>query len=133
VSTRNGQSVDPEATAGTCGVLLVDKERVQRICETMLTDSALQDVADTFKMLATPSRVRIIRALEKEELCVCDLSQVLGLSISATSHQLQLLRKMRLVRCRMDGKLAYYTLRDRFVPKLLADCVEHLTAEEVAT
>lgn len=94
-------------------------------------DSALvQDVADTFKVLAHTKRVRIIRALAREELCVCDLAQVLGLSVSATSHQLQALRRMKLVRHRMQGKLAYYTLRDPFVLALINDCVRHLGGEE---
>jgi DNA-binding transcriptional ArsR family regulator len=84
-------------------------------------------------VLADPTRVQILRALAKEELCVCDLAQSVSLSVSATSHQLKLMRDLRLVRYRMDGKLAFYSLRDPFLVALLEDCARHVTdGEEVA-
>ena len=115
---------------GGCGTFLFDEERVQRAREQALDAEFVQDVADTFKVLAHTTRLRIIRALASEELCVCDLAQVLDMSVSATSHQLQALRKMKLVQHRMDGKLAYYSLRDPFVLALITDCVRHLGGEE---
>ena len=121
-----------EAPNGSCGTLLFDEERVQRAREQALDPEFVQGVAETFKVLAHTTRVRIIRALAREELCVCDLAQVLDMSVSATSHQLQALRKMRLVQHRMDGKLAYYSLRDPFVLALITDCVRHLGGEEAA-
>lgn len=119
-----------ESVEGCCEVFYVDEDRVGRVRDAMLSDDLVEQVADTFKVLAHPTRVRILRALAKEELCVCDLAQVLGLSISATSHQLRTMRTMKLVRYRMDGKLAYYSLRDPFVVALLEDGVRHLTGEE---
>ncbi len=112
---------------GTCGVLFVDQDRVRRAREAGLDEELVGDVVETFKVLAGPTRVRIIRALAQEELCVCDLAQLLSLSISATSHQLQALRRARVVRHRSEGKLAYYSLRDPFVRALLDDCVRHVT------
>lgn len=117
---------------GCCEVYYVDADRIGRVREAMLSNDLLEQVADTFKVLAHPTRVRILRALAIEELCVCDLAQVLGLSISAVSHQLRAMRQMKLVRCRMEGKLAYYSLRDRFVLALLEDAVRHLDGEEAA-
>jgi DNA-binding transcriptional ArsR family regulator len=111
----------------TCEVFLVDEDRVQRVRDSMLSDEVIEEVAEAFKVLAHPTRVRIVRALAGEELCMCDLAQVLGISVSATSHQLQALRRMKLVRCRVDGKLAYYSLRDRFISALLDDGVGHVT------
>lgn len=108
-------------------VLFVDEERVGRVRDAMLPDELVQEVADIFKALSHPTRVRVLRALATEELCVCDLAQVLSLSVSATSHQLRALRVMRLVRFRMHGKLAYYSLRDPFIRALLEDGVRHLT------
>lgn len=113
--------------AGACEVLYVDEDRVARVRASMLSDDLVEHIADTFKMLAHPTRVRILRALSGEELCVCDLARVLGLSISAVSHQLRPMRQMKLVRYRMEGKLAYYSLRDRFVLALLEDGIRHLT------
>lgn len=126
---RSAAALRASEDEGCCEVLFVDEDRVQRVRQDMLSDDLAQQVADTFKVLAHPTRVRILRALAKEELCVCDLAQALSLSISATSHQLRALRSMRLVRYRMDGKLAYYSLRDPFVRALLEDGVRHLTGE----
>ncbi len=96
----------------------------------MLSDDLLQQVAELFKVLAHPTRLRIILALAREEFCVCDMSQLLGLSDSATSHQLQILRRMGLVSYRMEGKLVYYSLRDQFVLTLLQDGLRHLDVDE---
>jgi ArsR family transcriptional regulator len=112
---------------GTCKVFALHEDRVRRVQKTALPEATIADVADTFKVLASPTRVRVIHALANEELCVCDLAQVLGLSVSATSHQLQAMRNARIVRCRMDGKLAFYTLRDSFILALLEDGVRHVT------
>jgi len=119
------------AENGCCEVFYVDGDRVKRVRDAMLAEDLVQRVADTFNVLAHPTRVRILRALAREELCVCDLAQALGLSISATSHQLRTMRQMKLVRYRMDGKLAYYSIRDPFVVALLDDGVRHLLGEEV--
>ncbi len=115
--------------SGTCGVFVVDEERVSRAREHALDQQVVVDVAETFKVLASPTRVRIIRALAREELCVCDLAHTLEMSDSAISHQLQAMRRMKLVQYRMDGKLAYYSLRDPFVLALITDCVRHLGGE----
>ncbi len=116
----------PEKANGACQVFIFDEDRVRRVRDAMPPESVIQDVADTFKVLAHPTRIRIIQALVNEELCVCDLAQILGLSVSATSHQLQALRKMKLVRHRMDGKFAYYSVRERFVSALLEDALHHV-------
>ena len=114
--------------SGNCETFVFDKLRVKRATKHALESETLQDVADTIKVLANPTRVRILRALALEELCVCDLAQVIELSVSATSHQLQALRRAKLVRYRMEGKLAYYCVRDSFVLALINDCVEHLAS-----
>lgn len=117
---------------GCCEVFYVDEDRVGRVRQGMLSEELVEQIADTFKILAHATRVRILRALAKEELCVCDLAQVLGLSVSAVSHQLRAMRQAKLVRCRMDGKLAYYSLRDPFVLALLEDGIRHLRGNGAA-
>ena len=129
MTNRAGISPSEETT---CEVYLVDEERVERVRSSMPSGEVLQDVADTFKVLAHPSRIRIIRALSQEELCVCDLAQVLDLSMSATSHQLGTFRKLRLVSFRTEGKLVYYRLRDPFVSALLEDGLRHVTEASVS-
>ena len=112
---------------GRCEAFLFDEDGVARARASMLDADVVRDVSDTFKALASETRVRILRALSQEELCVCDLSKLLELSVSATSHQLQALRRARIVRYRMAGKLAYYSLRDHFVLALLDAGVQHVT------
>ena len=76
-------------------------------------------LADTFRALGDPTRVRILDVLSHGELCVCDLAAVLSLSQSAVSHQLRLLRGLRLVRARREGRMVFYALDDRHVIDLL--------------
>jgi DNA-binding transcriptional ArsR family regulator len=78
-------------------------------------DEAIERVADRFSALSDPTRIRILHALCHGDLCVCDLSKVAGRSMPATSQQLQLLRRLGLVKYRMDGKLAYYSVADDWV------------------
>lgn len=128
-STDTRRATAPAREEGCCEVYYVDEDRVGRVRDAMLPDDLVDQVAETFKVLAHPTRVRILRALAAEELCVCDLAQVLGMSISAISHQLRAMRQTKLVRHRTEGKLVYYSLRDRFVLALLEDGVRHLAGE----
>jgi len=83
-------------------------------------------VSATSSALAPPTRVRIIQALSRGELCVCEISEVVGLSVSAGSHQLRLLRSLHLVRAPPQGKLVFYELSAPFVLALLEDCTRHV-------
>jgi ArsR family transcriptional regulator, lead/cadmium/zinc/bismuth-responsive transcriptional repressor len=83
-------------------------------------------LADTFQMLASPTRLRIVEALSVRELCVCDLAAVVGVSQSAVSHQLRQLRQMRIVRYRKDGRMAYYRLDDPHVETLFGTGLAHV-------
>ncbi len=127
---RSGQS--RTGSAEKCVVFSTDAERVRRGRRALLPQDQTRDIADTFKVLAHPTRVKMIRALGSGEMCVCELSEVLGLSLSATSHQLHQLKDLRLVRSRADGKLVHYALHDRYVLALLDDCARHVSGEERA-
>ncbi|MBE7558330.1 helix-turn-helix transcriptional regulator [bacterium] len=83
-------------------------------------------LAETFKALADPSRTRILFALSRAELCVCDLAELLGLSVSAISHQLRHLRELKLVKYRREGKMAYYSLDDDHVKTLFRQGLAHV-------
>ena len=87
-------------------------------------------LAETFRALGDPTRVRILDALSHGELCVCDLAAVLSLSQSAVSHQLRFLRSLRLVKPRREGRMVFYSLDDRHVVDLLQQGLRHV--EEVA-
>jgi ArsR family transcriptional regulator, lead/cadmium/zinc/bismuth-responsive transcriptional repressor len=86
----------------------------------------VQALADTFRVLGDPSRVRILDALSGGELCVCDIAEIAGISESAVSHQLRLLRGMRLVRPRRAGRLVYYSLDDQHIIELLRQAASHV-------
>jgi DNA-binding transcriptional ArsR family regulator len=92
----------------------------------LLADAAASALADTFKVLGDLTRVRILDALSHAEVAVCDLAELLGLTQSAVSHQLRLLRNTRLVKSRRDGQHIYYTLDDQHIVKLFEQGLEHV-------
>jgi DNA-binding transcriptional ArsR family regulator len=93
----------------------------------MPSDRMVRALAETFSALSDPTRVRIISALGGQELCVFDLARLLGLTGSAISHQLRLLRGQRLVKYRKEGKIAYYSLDDDHIRNLLEECIKHVS------
>ena len=95
----------------------------------LLEPGTVDEVAELFKLLADPTRVRIVDALSRGERCVFDLAALVGLSESAVSHQLRLLRGARLVRVRRSGRHAFYSLDDHHVLGLIHDVRRHV--EEV--
>ena len=96
------------------------------IKESLLSDATVVALAETFKALGDETRVRILDALCRSEVCVCDLAALLNLSESAVSHQLRLLRGMRLVKPRRAGRHIYYTLDDQHIVKLFQQGLEHV-------
>ena len=105
---------------------IVDPDAVRRIQEHPIDAGMTAQVAEIFKALADPTRVRILHALLHAELCVGDLAAVLEMSESAVSHQLRLLRGLRVVRARREGKLVFYALDDEHVTRLFQLSLEHL-------
>lgn len=92
----------------------------------LLGARTVEALADTFRALGDPTRVRILDALAPGELCVCDIASLVGISESAVSHQLRLLRGMRLVRPRRAGRLVYYAVDDHHILELLKQALTHV-------
>jgi len=92
----------------------------------LLDDASVTDLAETFKVLGDTTRVRILDALARAEVPVCDLANLLGLTQSAVSHQLRLLRSMRLVKSRRDGRHIYYVADDHHIVALFEQGLEHV-------
>ena len=90
------------------------------------------ELAETFKTLGDVTRVRMLDALAQQELCVCDLASLVGLSESAVSHQLRLLRNMRLVRTRRAGRMIFYTLDDQHIISLFHQASRHVEEASAA-
>jgi len=114
-----------ERNDGMCEAEFVNEANVARARRAMEPDAVLVHLAETFRALADPTRVKIVSALAQQELCVCDLTKLLGVTQSAVSHQLRVLRNLRLVKYRRDGKSAYYSLDDHHIETLLAEGIKH--------
>mgnify|MGYP000743758884 CR=1 FL=1 len=89
-----------------------------------------QKLSNMFKLFSDETRLKIICSLLKEELCVCDLCELLGLNQSQVSHQLQLLRNSKLVKFRREGKMIYYSIDDEHVRSIINLTIEHLNHED---
>jgi len=104
----------------------VDPLRVAQAREHLIGDVEAHRLAEIFKALADPTRARLISALWGMELCVSELSVALGMSISAVSHQLGLLRRLRAVKCRREGRHVYYSLDDEHIAEMYRCGLEHI-------
>src|SRR5262245_47162804 len=113
------------AVDGTCDVFHLDPAKVSALKTRLLADGSVGALAETFRVLGDVTRVRILDALSRSELCVCDIARLLSLSESAVSHQLRLLRGMRLVRRRREGRIMVYTLDDQHIVRLFEQALEH--------
>ncbi|WP_018112135.1 ArsR/SmtB family transcription factor [Thermus igniterrae] len=112
-----------------CGIYEIHPERVEQARAALPQEALLQEASLLLKALSDPTRMRLLLALGAAgELCVCDLALVVGVSVSAVSHQLRLLRQARLVAFRREGKQVYYRLADAHVARLLQEALAH--AEE---
>jgi ArsR family transcriptional regulator len=95
----------------------------------MMAPGTVDAIADTFRILGDPTRVRILDALATGELCVCDIATLVGISESAVSHQLRLLRGVRLVRPRRAGRQVFYSFDDQHTRSLFEQALRHVTEE----
>jgi DNA-binding transcriptional ArsR family regulator len=116
----------PEPAVEACDVLHVDPARLARLRAALIGPDSVAALAETFRTLGDPTRVRMLDALSHGPLCVCDLAQIIGLSQSATSHQLRLLRQLRIVRSRRAGRMVFYSLDDRHVVTLVRQGLRHV-------
>lgn len=100
---------------------------IAKVNEKMPDDETLYDLADLFRIFADSSRIKILYALYESELCVGAITQALGMTQSAVSHQLRALRGAKLVKYRREGKTVFYSLADDHVVTILAQGMEHVT------
>ena len=112
-----------------CDVTYVHKDKVQSARKALHGEATTQSISETFKVLSDPTRLNIVVALSKEELCVCDIAALLSMTESAISHQLRLLKNLRLVKYRRKGKMTYYTIDDEHIDDLLRVAVRHVSEQ----
>lgn len=109
-----------------CGVNHHHDDIVKKCTLHMPDEETLCDLAEFFKVFADSTRIKILYALSEGEMCVCDIWQSLGLTQSAVSHQLRILKQMRLVKYRKDGKTIYYSLDDGHIQSILNQGLDHV-------
>ena len=101
-------------------------QQIEELKSQKLPEEITTTLAETFKVLSTPTRIKIINALAQKELCVCDISELLDISQSAISHQLKKLRELKLVKYRKEGRIVYYSLDDDHILQLFAQGLAHV-------
>lgn len=109
-----------------CQINCVHTDTVSTVKSAMAPTEQLFSLADLFKALGDSTRVRILNALMNAELCVCDLVEIIGMTQSAISHQLRVLRTAKIVKYRKEGKNVFYSLEDNHIQQLLVGGLEHI-------
>lgn len=123
-SSSNVVHADDTMPGGdVCEVFCSDEAKVHRLKGEVYRADGLGNL---FKALSDETRAKILYCLSREELCVCDVANILEMSVQAVSHHLRLLRAMKLVKYRRDGKLAFYSLDDGHVAHLISEGLAHL-------
>ena len=109
-----------------CEFLHLHQEAVDKVLGEMPADETLYDLAELFKIFGDSTRIKILYALFEAELCVCDISQLVGVSQTAISHQLRILKNAKLVKFRREGKTVFYSLADDHVRRIIDQGMEHI-------
>ncbi len=118
-----------ESDGEVCEVRCVHPESVRTGRDTLLPDANYKALAETFQALADPTRAKIVFSLLYQELCTCDLAAIVDTSESAVSQHLNMLKRLRLIKSRREGKIVYHSLDDHHINTLLAVCLEHIQSE----
>lgn len=113
----------------TCAFLHVHQDKVALVRKLLPDGDTLTRLSDLFKVFGDETRIRILYVLFEDEVCVCDLAQLLGMTQSAVSHQLKVLKQSRLIRARREGRTVFYSLADDHVRTLLSQGMEHVEEE----
>ena len=116
----------------SCDCNVIHEDAVNEVLSKMPDESIFNCLADLFKLIGDTTRCRILFALDQREMCVCDLSNVLNMTKSSISHQLAMLRRSGIVKCRKSGKEVYYTLDDDHIFKLFEIGLEHIKERGVS-
>lgn len=109
-----------------CSVTIIHEDILSKVRKEMTEDSRLVQMAELFKALDDPTRLKIINALLLAEMCVCDISALLNMTQPAISHHLKVLRQTQLIKYRREGKIVYYSLDDDHVELLFRQGLAHV-------
>lgn len=110
-----------------CDCTIIHEDIVKEVRQNMPDEESLMDLADLFKVFGDSTRVKILCALSLSEMCVCDIAALLGMTNSAISHQLRVLKQSKLIKNRRDGKVVYYSLDDDHVNNIFSQGLSHVS------
>lgn len=114
-----------------CDCEVIHADVVDTVKKNMPEEDILYDLSDFFKVLGDSTRIKILWALDENELCVCDLASLLNMTKSAISHQLSSLRQANLVKYRKEGKVVFYSLADDHVKEIYEKGLEHIKEKNI--
>lgn len=109
-----------------CDCTVIHEDIVRMVKSKMPLEETLYDLAELFKVFGDTTRIKILWALAESEMCVCDIAALLGMTQSAISHQLRILKQVKLVKNRKDGKVVYYSLDDAHVKQIFEQGLVHI-------
>ena len=128
VDVKTKARPDRDEAEELCNVRCFKEDLVRKLQKRLPPEEALEDMRATFAALADRTRLKILHALKDgEELCVCDVAHVIGLSVSTASHHLRKLRDLKLLKYRNDGKMAYYSIRSEFAAQLVSATLQEIS------
>lgn len=108
----------------------IEIEAIEEIVSSMPEEEKLISLSEFFKAFSDPSRLKIIQALSKNELCVCHIADIVGMSQSAVSHQLRYLKNINILSCRREGKSIIYSLNDSHILHIYGEGLIHISEEK---
>jgi len=109
-----------------CEATFIDEKKINKVKKHLPEENTLLGLSEIFKVLGDSTRLKILLSISSTELCVCDISALIGVSISAISHQLRLLKNARLVKYRKEGKMVYYSLDDNHIKSIVNEAKKHV-------
>jgi ArsR family transcriptional regulator len=110
-----------------CDEQCIHEDIIEKVNSELPDEEILYDLAEFYKVFADSTRIKMLYILLESEMCVCDISQILGVSQSAVSHQLRMLKQMKLVKYRREGKTVIYSLSDQHIEQILSQGLEHIS------
>lgn len=111
----------------SCNCNVIHEDIITKVKENMIDEELLYDLSDLYKVFGDTTRIKILHVLSISEMCVCDISTLLGMKQSSVSHQLKTLRQAKLVKYRRSGKVVYYSLDDTHVEEIFKQGLAHIT------
>ena len=112
-----------------CDCDVIHEEIVSKVRAKMPLEETFFDLADLFKAIGDSTRIKILWALDEEELCVCDIAYLLNMTQSAISHQLRVLKQAEFVKSRREGKIVFYSLADEHIRQIFDQGLIHISEE----